>query len=79
MNIDRRHQAIMKRAISTNENGEPSIAIDLASARVVLDRLTLWEVGLITRCVKDAAMATKPSADQRALLSIFAYRGADAS
>jgi hypothetical protein len=79
MKIDKRHQSMMTRAIRTSQDGEPFIAIDLAAAKSVLDRLTLWEVGIITKCVREAARTTHPSLDQRALLAIFAYRGADVS
>ena len=75
MRLDPDHVRAIARCIETDADGETYLKIDIKTMRVVLDRLSLWERGLLSECLEKAARAKRKSRDQRALLAIFSHRG----
>ena len=76
MRLEHDHVRTLVRAFETDEKGDRIFLVDLAVLKQTMKRLSLWERGLVACQLMRAAAAKRPSKDQRALLALFARRGA---
>jgi len=73
MRLDPDHVRTLARAITT-EDGDASLKVDMAAMRNAQERLSLWELGLLSKALGRAIAATRKSPEQRVLLALFAHR-----
>jgi hypothetical protein len=76
MRIDPEHVKTINAAIDTKA-GRREVKFDLDYMIQSMDRLSLWERGLLTEALARAGNSRRPTRTQRALLSLFIYRGGD--
>lgn len=77
MRIDPEHRAKLTRAISRNDAGRQEVNLDIAFMTTAMDRLSLWERGLLVNSIMRAAKARRRTIEQRALLALFVHDGGD--
>lgn len=73
MRIDPEHNRKIARAFGRNTDGSRFVKLDIPFMAMVLDRLTLWERGLLNDRITKAAAARRRSPEQRLLLAMFAH------
>lgn len=71
MRLDPKHIKKITRAMTVDVDGQEMVTLDIAYMRQALDRLTLWERGLLIKSVMKAAVSKKKSVEQRVLLALF--------
>ena len=80
MRLDPDHVAKLKRSITTEDDDptSPVVSFDIEFMIHALDRLSLWERGLVTNAIIKASRAKRLSVEQRALLALFVGSDDDA-
>lgn len=71
MRLDPEHIEKLRAAISTSDDGDRSIEIDMPHLSASMHRLSLWEGGLLIDALMRAAQSRKLSKEQRVLLALF--------
>jgi hypothetical protein len=73
MRLDPDHVRKLVRAASVDADGKPHVNFDIDFLMSAIDRLNLWERGLLMQVLLKAALAKRRSPEQRALLAIFVH------
>lgn len=76
MRIDPEHAKTINAAIDTTR-GRREVKLDLDFMIQSMDRLSLWERGLLADALMRAGNSRRPTRTQRALLALFIHRGGD--
>lgn len=76
MRLDPEHVKTINAAIDTKK-GRREVKLDLDFMSLSMERLSVWECGLLTEALARAGKSRRPTRTQRALLSLFVYRGGD--
>jgi hypothetical protein len=77
LQLDPEHVKALSAAIDDTEKGRREIKFDLDYMIQSMDRLSLWERGLLAEALVRAGNSRRPSRTQRALLALFIHRGGD--
>jgi len=75
MRLDPDHVKKLARAFTTTHEGGTSVNINIDFIATAMDRLNMWERGLLHRVLAKAASAKKLSPEQRVLLALFTHDG----
>ena len=78
MRLDLDHVRTIARALHTDEKGEQTLNIDIDAMCAAVERLSLWEAGLLSSAIARSAVAKKLTIEQRVILALFAHREAGA-
>lgn len=70
--VDPAHADVLARARGGNSD---AFDVDVAFMASALDRLSLWESGVLAVALRQSIAADVPTVEQRALLALFVYRG----
>ena len=75
MRLDPEHRAKLRAAMSS----DATVRFDIAFMERSMDRLNLWEQGLLSKALLRAARSRRKTTEQRALLALFidATRGGE--
>lgn len=73
MRLDPDHVRKLERAFETDGSGNSVVKLDIPFLRSSMDRLTLWEGGLLMTSLMRAAKARRRTDDQRTLLALFVH------
>lgn len=73
MRLDPEHITKLRSAISVGDDGRGQVDIDIAHLSACMQRLSLWEGGLLVEALMRAASASKLTKDQRVILSMFVH------
>lgn len=68
MRLDLEHRAKLRAAVSADAS---SIRFDIDFMEKSMDRLNLWEQGLLSKALMRAARSRRKTTEQRALLALF--------
>lgn len=71
MRVDRAHSKRIEDASSTLPDGSHCIHLDIQFMHQAMDRLSLWEQGLLTTELLRAARAKNRTPEQHLLLALF--------
>lgn len=78
MRLDPEHVRKITSAIETDDAGEHTIKVSLPMMRAARQNLSMWEVGLLSRCLakaaSQAACGRRLRPEQRVLLALMAHR-----
>ena len=74
MRLDPDHVRKLARAIEQRSNG-PQVKFDLSYMDGAMERLTLWEQGVLITALMRSARARRRTPEQRALLALFVCQG----
>ena len=75
MRLDAEHVRKIAKATTKTRRGTKEIKFDIAFMAEAMDRLNLWERGLLMQALLKAGESARPTAAQRALLALFVYGG----
>ncbi len=67
MRLDPEHRAKLRAAMSS----DTTVRFDIEFMERSMDRLTLWEQGLLSKALVRAARSRRKTTEQRALLALF--------
>lgn len=70
--VDPVHADVLARARGGSAD---AFDVDVAFMVSALDRLSLWESGVLAVALRQSIAADIPTLEQRALLALFVYRG----
>lgn len=73
MRIDPSHVRKLARA-TEHLSGSPEIKFDILYMEAAMERLTLWERGVLMKALLRAARAKRRSVEHRALLALFVHQ-----
>ena len=76
MRIDPEHVKTINAAIDTKK-GRREVKLDIDFMSQTMDRLSVWECGLLAEALARAGSSRRPTRTQRALLALFIHRGGD--
>lgn len=77
MRVDQAHSDRIEQASSTLPDGSHCINLDIQFMHQAMDRLSLWEQGLLTKVLLHAAKSKRKTHAQRVLLALFISNGGD--
>lgn len=73
MRVDQSHRNKLSSAISTRSDGTTHVDFDVRFMGDAMQRLTLWEQGLLTKVLLHAAKSKRKTHAQRVLLALFVH------
>lgn len=73
MRLDPEHVEKLRAAISLGDNGERALDLDIPHLSSSMQRLSLWEGGLLIDSLMRAAASRKLTREQRVLLALFVH------
>lgn len=73
MRLDPEHVEKLRAAMSLGDNGERCLDLDIPHLTASMQRLSLWEGGLLIDALMRAAASRKLTREQRVLLALFVH------
>lgn len=74
MRLDPEHVRKLSCAIEVKEDGNAEVKFDVVYMTQSMDRLTMWERGLLMKAIMRAVRAKRRTPEQRALLALFVHQ-----
>jgi hypothetical protein len=73
MRLDPDHTRKLSRAIAQGPSGGQEVSFDIPFMSAALERLNMWERGLLTNALLRSAQSRHRTIEQRALLALFVH------
>jgi hypothetical protein len=74
MQLDPEHVSILSNAFSLDDDGQKVARFDIPFMMAAVQRLNLWERGLLMQVLLKAANANRKTPEQRLVLALFVHR-----